>query len=366
MISETKTLGRTLPWMFILSATISTSVAQDLSLVDRSIWEVVLYNTHNESAQKRIHGLGTAFLIDERGYFLTAAHVLQKKASQSFFVELPHTDVSYRVRIVHDLCPKRRHKQKASLCGERDLALLFAENFEEIHPVIDLSFRKDFVISEAMVWGYPDLSILSAEGPTTFVEVTSSAGHEMYRTSLGLRPGISGGPAIRILNNMTDSYAAFAIVSEGLRTADGKQKSCNNLDKPACRTVNSYFNDLTRNLYANFVPIRASRPLLDNIPVDTKVTQLITDVTTDKLEANTFEKIWLPNLRTVQLIWLTRDLEKQVCTEQENEIEMKQEKKNEEIFRALLHALMRRGLDNEVLTLTKCYHRLFSKSERTD
>jgi hypothetical protein len=135
-------------------------------------------------------GFGTAAAIDPRGYFLTAAHCVEKK--ECWLVWRDGKTQSERARIVWRGNEKKGGPDLAILCVARPLTHTFAwaAEFTNGSPVMDVGVRWNEEMRDVTPQCMAG-SVLKAEPLSTNAWAYSVVSH-----SSPLRPGDSGGPLV--------------------------------------------------------------------------------------------------------------------------------------------------------------------------
>lgn len=178
---------------------VAESVASDRSTPTvRAIQRVVpaTVNIHSEKraragdplspAGKKVNGMGTGIIIDERGYIVTNYHVVQDVDSLQVTL---HDNTTFSARVV-------------SFDSREDLAVIKISSNRDL-PVMPLGTSSDLMLGEDVLavgnaFGYPHTvtrGIISALGRD--VEVNDEQSYRnLVQIDAAINPGNSGGPLI--------------------------------------------------------------------------------------------------------------------------------------------------------------------------
>ncbi len=141
-----------------------------------------------KDSQRRVNGMGTGVLIDERGYILTNYHVVEGVA---------------KIEVTLDN-GKNYVAQSVSSDPAADLAVIKITSDKKF-PVIPIGGSGDLMVGETVIavgnaYGYENTvteGIVSALHRS--VQVNDAQGYEdLIQTSAQINPGNSGGPLINI------------------------------------------------------------------------------------------------------------------------------------------------------------------------
>lgn len=161
--------------------------------------------SHSESG-RRVNGMGTGVILDERGYIITNHHVVDgvKKITVTTSEE-----ASYTARLIsHD--------------SKTDLAIIKIDA-EAPLPTIDLGVSHDLMPGETVVavgnaFGYEHTvtrGIISALHRTVQVSETQSY-DDLIQTDASINPGNSGGPLLNIDGQMIGVNVAVRAGAQGI------------------------------------------------------------------------------------------------------------------------------------------------------
>lgn len=162
--------------------------------------------TDGKSEAKRVNGMGTGVIVDERGYILTNFHVVDgvKKISvttadrENFLAQLVSRD------------------------AKTDLAVIKIESAVKL-PVIDIGTSSDLMPGETVIavgnaYGYEHTvtrGIISALHRT--VQVSDAQSYEdLIQTDASINPGNSGGPLLNIEGKMIGLNVAVRAGAQGI------------------------------------------------------------------------------------------------------------------------------------------------------
>jgi serine protease Do len=157
-------------------------------------------------SQRRVNGMGTGVLIDERGYILTNYHVVE--GVQKIQVSLPDARQFVARLVAHD--------------AQTDLAVIKIESTKDL-PVITIGTSEDLMLGEPVIavgnaYGYENTvtrGIVSALHRT--VQVTDAQTYEdLIQTDASINPGNSGGPLINIDGEMVGLNVAVRAGAAGI------------------------------------------------------------------------------------------------------------------------------------------------------
>ncbi len=155
---------------------------------------------------RRVNGMGTGIVIDQRGYILTNHHVIE--GVRRIQVTL-HDERSFTARLI------ARDQQT-------DLAIIHIEVGEPL-PLIRIGQSQDLMPGEPVIavgnaYGYHHTvtrGIISALKRT--VEVTDSQKYyDLIQTDASINPGNSGGPLLNIDGEMIGINAAVRVGAQGI------------------------------------------------------------------------------------------------------------------------------------------------------
>ncbi|HQU44063.1 MAG TPA: trypsin-like peptidase domain-containing protein, partial [Pirellulales bacterium] len=155
---------------------------------------------------KRVNGMGTGVIIDERGYIITNFHVVD--GVKKITVTTADRD-NYIAQLV-------------SRDAQTDLAIIKIESREKL-PVIDIGTSGDLMSGETVIavgnaFGYEHTvtrGIVSALHRT--VQVSDAQNYEdLIQTDASINPGNSGGPLLNIEGKMIGLNVAVRAGAQGI------------------------------------------------------------------------------------------------------------------------------------------------------
>lgn len=177
-----------------LAATTSDRVTPTVRAIQRIVPSTV--NIHSEKraragdalnpAGKKVNGMGTGIVVDERGYIVTNYHVVQDVDSLQCTL---HDNTTYSARVI-------------SFDSRDDLAIIKIQAPHDL-PVLPLGTSSDLMLGEDVLaignaYGYPHTvtrGIISALGRD--VEVNDEQAYRnLIQIDAAINPGNSGGPLI--------------------------------------------------------------------------------------------------------------------------------------------------------------------------
>ncbi len=158
-------------------------------------------------APRRVNGMGTGVVLDDRGYIVTNHHVIDGVAR----INVTLADGSqHRARIVsHD--------------PRTDLAMIKIDADQRRLPVIDIGTSSDLMPGEPVIavgnaYGYEHTvtrGIISALHRT--VQVSDSQNYyDLIQTDASINPGNSGGPLLNIDGEMIGINVAVRVGAQGI------------------------------------------------------------------------------------------------------------------------------------------------------
>jgi serine protease Do len=156
--------------------------------------------------QRRVNGMGTGVLIDERGYIMTNFHVVD--GVQEIQVSLADGERFVAKVVAND--------------STTDLAIIKIESSKKL-PVINVGTSHDLMLGEPVIavgnaYGYENTvtrGIISALHRT--VQVTDAQTYEdLIQTDASINPGNSGGPLINIDGEMIGINVAVRAGAAGI------------------------------------------------------------------------------------------------------------------------------------------------------
>lgn len=239
---------------------------------------------------------GTAFVVDDRGYLITASHVVKRSDGQyrsSIKVALPG-DAEYTADVVgqSDLCKVVTDEK---LCRHgHDLVLLKANGFPVgQYPALDLDLTGRVPQSfKGSAYGYSDKSVgLAPSGMGSFQLQSArikypdrfeKGSDKFFEASLGVHPGYSGGPIMV----PQDEGGKVVAVTSWISTFIAEMPSIVTYGTPSDRA------------YA----------IIGLIKSGSTVNQLSRWIRGGLIRENILRGVHLPRLRTIELIHLVRDL----------------------------------------------------------
>ena len=167
-------------------------------------------DTPNEDGEyegpRRVNGMGTGVVIDERGYIVTNHHVID--GVRRIQVTLSDGRTYTAKLIAHD--------------PQTDLAVIRVNVGEKL-PIVNIGRSDDLMTGEPVIavgnaYGYHDTvtrGIISALNRT--VEVTDSQKYyDLIQTDASINPGNSGGPLLNIDGNMIGINVAVRVGAQGI------------------------------------------------------------------------------------------------------------------------------------------------------
>ena len=167
-------------------------------------------DTPNEDGEyegpRRVNGMGTGVVIDERGYIITNHHVID--GVRRIQVTLSDGRTYTAKLIAHD--------------PQTDLAVIRINAGDKL-PIIRIGRSDDLMAGEPVIavgnaYGYHDTvtrGIISALNRT--VEVTDSQKYyDLIQTDASINPGNSGGPLLNIDGNMIGINVAVRVGAQGI------------------------------------------------------------------------------------------------------------------------------------------------------
>ncbi|HEY6565448.1 MAG TPA: trypsin-like peptidase domain-containing protein, partial [Pirellulaceae bacterium] len=159
--------------------------------------------------QRRVNGMGTGVVIDERGYILTNYHVIDGVRP----IEVTLADNrTYTARLV-------------ARDAHTDLAIVKIKTNESL-PVISIGTSSDLMLGETVVaignaFGYHGTitrGMISALNRT--VEVTDAQRYvDLIQTDASINPGNSGGPLLNVFGDMIGINVAVRVGADGIAFA---------------------------------------------------------------------------------------------------------------------------------------------------
>jgi serine protease Do len=169
--------------------------------------EIVDIDKNKPKAEtKRVNGMGTGAIIDERGYIITNFHVVD--GVKKITVTTANRE-AYIARLV-------------SRDAKTDLAIIKIESREKL-PVIDIGTSSDLMPGETVIavgnaYGYEHTvtrGIVSALHRT--VQVSDAQNYEdLIQTDASINPGNSGGPLLNIEGKMIGLNVAVRAGAQGI------------------------------------------------------------------------------------------------------------------------------------------------------
>ena len=165
-----------------------------------------LDKTKSKAETKRVNGMGTGVVIDERGYILTNFHVVD--GVKKITVTTVNRD-TYIAQLV-------------SRDAKTDLAIIKIDSRERL-PVIDIGTSSDLMPGETVIavgnaYGYEHTvtrGIISALHRT--VQVSDAQSYEdLIQTDASINPGNSGGPLLNIEGKMIGLNVAVRAGAQGI------------------------------------------------------------------------------------------------------------------------------------------------------
>jgi serine protease Do len=162
--------------------------------------------TGGKSETKRVNGMGTGVIVDERGYILTNFHVVDGVKKISVTTADRETFIA----------------QLVSRDANTDLAVIKIESAAKL-PVIDIGTSGDLMPGETVIavgnaYGYEHTvtrGIISALNRT--VQVSDAQSYEdLIQTDASINPGNSGGPLLNIEGKMIGLNVAVRAGAQGI------------------------------------------------------------------------------------------------------------------------------------------------------
>lgn len=160
----------------------------------------------NFETSRRVNGMGTGVVIDERGYLITNHHVID--GVQKIRVTL-HDGTSHQARLIaHD--------------SDTDLAIIKIETTKKL-PVVTIGTSRDLMPGEPVIavgnaYGYEHTvtrGIISALHRT--VQLNERQQYEdLIQTDASINPGNSGGPLLNIDGQMVGINVAVRAGAQGI------------------------------------------------------------------------------------------------------------------------------------------------------
>lgn len=159
-----------------------------------------------KSEAKRVNGMGTGVIVDERGYILTNFHVVDGVKKISVTTAERETFIA----------------QLVSRDTKTDLAVIKIESAAKL-PVIDIGTSSDLMPGETVIavgnaYGYEHTvtrGIISALHRT--VQVSDAQSYEdLIQTDASINPGNSGGPLLNIEGKMIGLNVAVRAGAQGI------------------------------------------------------------------------------------------------------------------------------------------------------
>ncbi|HVA47267.1 MAG TPA: trypsin-like peptidase domain-containing protein [Pirellulales bacterium] len=159
-----------------------------------------------KSETKRVNGMGTGVIVDERGYIITNFHVVDGVKKITVTTADRETYIA----------------QLVSRDAQTDLAIIKVESREKL-PVIDIGTSSDLMPGETVIavgnaFGYEHTvtrGIVSALHRT--VQVSDAQNYEdLIQTDASINPGNSGGPLLNIEGSMIGLNVAVRAGAQGI------------------------------------------------------------------------------------------------------------------------------------------------------
>ncbi len=164
-------------------------------------------STGHLEAPRRVNGMGTGVVLDERGYIITNHHVIDGVAQ----INVTLADGSqHRARIIsHD--------------PRTDLALIKIDADDHHLPIVDIGTSSDLMPGEPVIavgnaYGYEHTvtrGIISALHRTVQVSDAQNY-HDLIQTDASINPGNSGGPLLNIDGEMIGINVAVRVGAQGI------------------------------------------------------------------------------------------------------------------------------------------------------
>jgi serine protease Do len=179
------------------------NISSEKRVDGRSVWDGAL------SESQRVNGMGSGIIIDERGYIITNAHVVDRVTS-------------LRVRLSDGT---QYDASTTAVDRVTDLALIKIDVGKPL-PTIPLGTSSDLMLGETVVavgnaFGYNDTvtsGLVSAIGRTVRLNEDMTY-HDLIQTSADINPGNSGGALLNIDGELVGVNVAIRAGAQGISFA---------------------------------------------------------------------------------------------------------------------------------------------------
>jgi len=179
------------------------NISSEKTISGRSTWDGAL------SESQRVNGMGSGVILDERGYIITNAHVVD--------------DVrTLRVRLADG---SSHDATKIAMDRPTDLALIKIDAKKPL-PVIPMGSSSDLMIGETVIavgnaYGYSDTvtsGLVSALGRTVRLNEEMTY-YDLIQTNADINPGNSGGALLNIDGELVGVNVAIRAGAQGISFA---------------------------------------------------------------------------------------------------------------------------------------------------
>jgi serine protease Do len=179
------------------------NISSEKRIDGRSVWDGAL------SESQRVNGMGSGIIIDERGYIITNAHVVDRVTS-------------LRVRLSDGVQYEARTE---ALDRATDLALIKIDTGRSL-PTIPIGTSSDLMLGETVIavgnaFGYNDTvtsGLVSAIGRTVRLNEEMTY-YDLIQTSADINPGNSGGALLNLDGELVGVNVAIRAGAQGISFA---------------------------------------------------------------------------------------------------------------------------------------------------
>jgi serine protease Do len=179
------------------------NISSEKRVDGRSVWDGAL------SDSQRVNGMGSGIIVDERGYIMTNAHVVDRVTS-------------LKVRLADG---SQHEATTIAVDRQTDLALIKIDAANSL-PTIPFGTSSDLMLGETVIavgnaFGYSDTvtsGLVSAIGRTVRLNEEMTY-HDLIQTSADINPGNSGGALLNIDGELVGINVAIRAGAQGISFA---------------------------------------------------------------------------------------------------------------------------------------------------